>query len=127
MKPSQKSCALRVPSNATAQLSQLRAQPGRNQTATAKPISSMTGTELRAQLRRNQTATNELRPPSILPLKSCAVAPPATAAQPTPWPGYRRWRIRRANGETFGVTVPQGATIPEMTAFFCGCTCIPER
>ena len=46
--------------------------------------------------------------------------------QPTPWPGYRRWRVRRANGETFSVTVPQGSTIPEMTAFFCGCTCIPE-
>jgi hypothetical protein len=127
MKPSPKSCALRVPSNATAQLSQLPAQPDRNQSATAKPISPMTATDLRAQLRRNRTATNELRPPSILPPESCAVAPPATAAQPSPWPGYRRWQIRRASGEQFGVFVPKGATIPEMTAFYCGCVCVPER
>lgn len=125
MKPSPKSCALRPPSNATAQLSQLRAQPDRNRTATAKPISPMTATELRAQLRRNRTATNELRPPSILPPESCA---PATAAQPTPsWPGYRRWQIARGNGERFGVFVPKGATIPEMTAFYCGCVCVPEQ
>jgi hypothetical protein len=42
-------------------------------------------------------------------------------------PRYRRWRIRRASGNEFGVFVPKGATIAEMTAFFCGCTCIPER
>lgn len=45
--------------------------------------------------------------------------------QPTPWPGYRRWRIRRASGEMFGVTVPQGATIPEMCDLYCGCLCVP--
>lgn len=127
MKPSPKSCALRVPSNAIAQLSQLRAQPDRNPSATDKPISPMTATDLRAQLRRNRAATNELRPPSILPPKSCAVAPPATSAQPIPWPGYRRWRIRRPNGEEFGVFVPRGATIAEMTAFYCGSVCIPEQ
>ena len=55
------------------------------------------------------------------------LVPALPIRQPTPWPGYRRWRIHRANGETFGVTVPQGSTVPEMTAFFCGCTCIPER
>ena len=86
MKPSPKSCALRVPSNAIAQLSQLRAQPDRNPSATDKPISPMTATDLRAQLRRNRTATNELRPPVISPPKSCAVAPPQPQRNRFPGP-----------------------------------------
>lgn len=48
------------------------------------------------------------------------------AAQGDVWE-YRRWRIERANGDAFALSVPQGATRQEVQQQFAGCVAaLPE-